>query len=146
MIDDFIKVTGDLEVLLHDQYGNLKTRRDVKNLVVTTGKILIASRLVNATDDVPSHMAIGDDNTAAAAGQTALLNELGRTALGSVSRTNNTITYSATFNDGVGTGAIVEAGIFNDSTDGTMLNRTVFDVVNKDVTDVLTINWNVTIN
>lgn len=146
MINDTITVIGDLEVLLHDMHGNLKTRREVKNLVVTTGKNLIASRLVNAADSVPSHMAIGDDNTAAAAGQTALLNELGRAALGSTSRTNNTITYSATFNDGVGTGAIVEAGIFNDPTAGAMLNRTVFDVVNKDVTDVLTINWNVTIN
>lgn len=146
MINDIIKVTGDLEVLLHDQHGNLKTRREVKNLVVTTGKILIASRLVNADDGVPSHLAIGDDNTAPAAGQTALLGELARVELGSTSRTNNTISYSATFNDGVGTGAVVEAGIFNDATTGTMLNRTTFDVVNKDVTDVLTINWNVTIN
>lgn len=146
MIDDSIKVTGSLEVLLHDKDGNLKTRREIKNLVVTTGKILIASRLVNAADDVPSHMAIGDDNTAAAAGQTELISQLARVALGSTSRTNNTITYSATFNDGVGTGAVVEAGIFNDGTAGSMLNRTTFDVVNKDVTDVLTINWNVTIN
>ena len=146
MINDIIKVTGDLEVLLHDQHGNLKTRREVKNLVVTTGKILIASRLVNAADSVPSHMAIGDDNTAAAAGQTGLVSELARVALGSTSRVNNTVSYSATFNDGVGTGAIVEAGIFNDATTGSMLNRTTFDVVNKDVTDVLTINWNVTIN
>lgn len=146
MIDDTIKVTGALEVLLHDQHGNLKTRRDVKNLVVTTGKTLIASRLVNAADSVPSHMAIGDDNTAAAEGQTTLSNQLARTALGATTRTNNTITYSATFADGVGTGAIVEAGIFNAGTAGSMLCRTVFDVVNKDVTDVLTINWNVTIN
>lgn len=145
MFEETIKATGQLEVLLKDAFGNVKERRFVKNLVVTVGKNLIASRLVNAAEAVPSHMAIGDDNTAAAAGQTTLSNELARVALGGTARTNNTITYSATFPDTVGTGVIVEAGIFNATPAGVMLCRTVFAEVNKEASDVLTINWNVTI-
>lgn len=149
MVDDNIKITGSLEIILRDQFGNIKDTRQVNNLVVTAGKTLIASRLVNASDTVPSHMAVGTSTTAAAAAQTALIAEVasgGRQALGGTSRSANVITYSATFAEGQGTGALTEAGIFNASSGGTMLCRTVFSVVNKDVSDTLTINWNVTIN
>jgi hypothetical protein len=75
----------------------------------------------------------------------------------------NTITYACTFLPGVGTGAIVEAGIFNESspsgttsgnagsyastrTGGTMLCRTTFAVVNKGADDTMSITWTVTIS
>lgn len=148
MINDCIKVTGSLEIILCDRYGNIKDKRNVNNLVVTAGKTLIASRLVNATDSVPSHMWVGTSSTAAAAGQTDLVAPVtgGRQALGGTSRTANVITYTATFTEGIGTGALTEAGIFNANSAGTMLCRTVFGTVTKDISDVLTINWNVTIN
>lgn len=146
--DNNIYVTGEVEILLHDRDGKLKDHRTIKNMVVTAGKSLIASRLVNATDAAPSHMWVGTSSTAAAAGQTDLVTPVasGRQVLGGTSRSSNTITYTATFNAGVGTGALTEAGIFNANASGTMLCRTVFGTVTKDVGDTLTINWNVTIN
>ena len=45
-----------------------------------------------------------------------------------------------------GTGAITEAGIFNASSSGTMLCRTVFSVVNKGASDSMTITWTVTVS
>ena len=56
------------------------------------------------------------------------------------------ITFEETYAAGVGTGAITEAGIFNDPTTGTMLARTVFATVNKGAADVMTISWDVTIS
>ncbi len=52
--------------------------------------------------------------------------------------------YVATFSAGEGTGAVTEAGIFNASTSGTMLCRTVFSVVNKAAGDTLQVTWTVT--
>jgi hypothetical protein len=66
-------------------------------------------------------------------------------ALSSTSVTDNVITYTAVFPAGSGTGALVEAGILNAGAAGTLLCRTVFDVVNKASTDSLTVIWNVTI-
>ena len=58
----------------------------------------------------------------------------------------NSITYVATFSAGEGTGAITEAGLFNASSAGDMLCRTVFPVINKGVNDSCTITWSVTVS
>lgn len=147
MINDNLKVTGNLDITLYDADHNIKQVLSIPNLVVTAGKNLIASRLVNATGSVMSHMALGDSSMALTAANTALGNQLDvRQALTSTTVTNNTVTYSATFGAGAATGTIIEAGIFNDATSGTMLCRTTFAAINKEATDVLTINWNVVIN
>jgi hypothetical protein len=53
--------------------------------------------------------------------------------------------YSASFGAGVGTGALTEAGIFNASSAGTLLCRTVFSVINKAANDTMSITWTVTL-
>jgi hypothetical protein len=55
-------------------------------------------------------------------------------------------TYVASFPAGTGTGAVTEAGIFNASSAGTMLCRTVFGVVNKGVDDAMSITWAITVS
>jgi hypothetical protein len=91
-------------------------------------------------------MAVGADTAAAAAGNTILGSELGRVALASTNVSTNTITYVATFPAGTGTGGVTEAGIFNASSAGTLLCRTVFPVVNKQSGDSMTITWTVTVS
>ncbi|MNY58259.1 hypothetical protein D3C86_1945800 [compost metagenome] len=49
--------------------------------------------------------------------------------------------YSATFGEGVGSGAVTEAGLFNAATGGVLTNRSVFGVKNKEPEDIFTINW-----
>lgn len=146
MVNDSIKVVGDLIVLLYDQNGNKKDERKVKNLVVTNGKNHIASRLTSNTAVVMSHMAVGSSNTAPSTSQTALTTELARVALDSTTLTNATSTYTATFGAGVGTGTLAEAAILNASSGGTMLCRTNFNEVNKAAGDTIVITWNVTIS
>lgn len=145
MLVDNLKVTGQVQVQLFDKDGKLKDTQDIKNLVVTTGKTFIAGRMVG-TPTAMSHMAVGASSTAAAAGDTALGSELGRVALTSSTSATNVVTYVATFPAGTGTGAIVEAGIFNASSSGTMLCRTVFSVVNKGADDAMTITWQITVS
>ena len=146
MINDKLKVTGELQIVLRDKNGNIKLDKTEKNLVVSTGKAFIAKRMIGVSSDVMSHMAIGGTNTTPIAGHTALLGEIARAALVSSTVVDNTVTYSCLFAAGVGTGALTEAGIFNDDTAGEMLSRVVFSVVNKDNDDTLTINWQITLN
>lgn len=140
-----LKATGRLDIKVFGPDGNIKEEQAVTNLVVTTGLGFIASRMKDTTSAAMSHMAVGSGTASAAAGNTALVTELGRVALSSTTVTNNTIAYAASFGPGVGTGAVSEAGIFNAGSSGTMLCRTAFAVVNKDVNDTLAISWTVTI-
>lgn len=147
MIEESIKIRGDLNIVLKDENGNIKEQREETNLVVNAGLAFITSRMTDATDSVMSHMAVGSDSTAAAAGDTDLGSILGsREALDSTTDSAATITYVASFEAGDGTGAITEAGIFNASTGGTMLCRTVFSTVNKGANDTMTITWTITLS
>lgn len=143
---DQVKASGALRVVLTGPDGKIKEEHEFKNLVVTVGKNFVASRMVGTAANVMSHMAIGSSGTAAAAGDTALGGELGRVALASGTATTNVVTYAATFPAGTGTGAVVEAGVFNADTAGTMLCRTTFAVVNKGVDDAMSVTWTVTIS
>jgi len=143
-----LKVTGALRVVLTGPDGQIKDDRELKNLVVNTGLNFIASRMKEATATVMSHMTLGTGTTAAAAGDTTLETEISgaRVALTSTTVTANQVTYIASFAAGVGTGAVTESGIFNASSSGTMLCRTVFPVVNKQAGDSMTVTWTVTVN
>jgi hypothetical protein len=146
MIQDSIKVTGELKITVTNPNGNVTQETVIPNLVVTSGKDYIAERMKDATTTAMSHMAIGTGSTAAAAGDTTLGTEAGRVTLTSTTVTANAVAYVATFGAGTGTGAITEAGLFNASSSGDMLCRTVFSVINKGAADTLGITWTVTVN
>ena len=149
MINDKLKLAGEVKLVLRDKDGNIKDTREVKNLVVNAGLAFIISRMVGTSKGVMSHMALGSSSTAAAAGQTDLVSMLGsREALDSTTITgtnNEKVQYVSTFEAGDATGAVVEAGIFNASVGGDMLCRTVFSVVNKAADDTLAITWSITL-
>jgi hypothetical protein len=140
MISDDLKLTGNLTIALNDEIV-----QETDNLVVTAGKNWVADRM-NDANAVMSHMAVGTGTTAAAAGQTALVTETDRNALTSTTVTNNAVAYVATWAAGDATAALTEAGIFDASSSGDMLARTVFSVVNKGASDSMTITWTVTVS
>ena len=148
MFNDAIKMTGNLKLVLTDEHGNVKQEEEVKNLVVTVGKNFIASRMKDATATAMTHMEVGTGTTAAAVGDTTLQTAVAssRVTLTSTTVTTNNVAYVATFPAGTGTGALTEAGLFNASSAGTMLCRTVFSVINKGAADTLGITWTVTVN
>ena len=146
MINEDLKLRGDVAIVLKDKDGNVKDSREIHNLVVSSGLEFICSRMAGTSAGVMSHMALGSGTTAPAAGQTDLVSILGaREALDSTNASANTITYVSSFEAGDGTGAVTEAGIFNASSAGTMLCRTVFAVVNKAADDTMSVTWTITL-
>ena len=150
MTDDTVKAKGKLSIVLTGPDGTIKDTREVDNLVVTTGLGFISARMKDATPAAApmSHMEVGTTSTAASLAQTTLVAAVSasRTALSSSTVTTNSIAYACTFGAGVGTGALVEAGIFNAASAGTMLCRTVFSVINKAAADSLLITWTITVS
>lgn len=145
MQHEHIKASGHITVLLIGPDGEVKERREVDNLIVTAGKNWLAQRM-SGSPTLMSHMAMGTGAVAPALGDTALGAQAARVALDSQNTANNVTTYVATFPAGTGTGAITEAGIFNASSGGTMLNRATFAVVNKGASDSTIFTWSVTQN
>ena len=141
-----LNAKGRLTIEQFDKDGNLIHTDKTTNVVVSDGLDYITSRMKDATATAMSHMAVGSDNTAAASGDSALGTELGRVALTSTSVSSNTITYVGDFPAGTGTGAVVEAGVLNAASAGTLLCRTVFSVVNKAAADTLKITWTLTVS
>jgi hypothetical protein len=149
MLNDSLKANGVLQLTLIDEAGNIKST-DTHNLVVNTGLAYIASRMRDTTQGAMSHMAIGSGTTAAAGSDTALGSQLARvvldtTTIVTTAVAGDSVQYVSTFVAGTGTGAVTEAGLFNASTAGTMLCRTVFPVINKGELDTLVITWKVTV-
>jgi len=146
-LNDLLKIKGRVSIVLKDKDGNVKETREIDNLVVDSGLDYIASRMKDATATAMTHMALGSGSTAAAAGDTDLGSILGsRQTLTSTTATDNTVVYVASFGAGSATGAVTEAGIFNASSGGSMLCRTVFSVVNKAAGDTMSVTWTITIS
>lgn len=148
MTKDFVKAKGKVTLVLTAPDGTVKEVQEVDNLVVQTGLNYIASRMKDATATAMTHMEVGTSSTAATLAQTALIAAVAssRTALTSTTVTTSSVAYACTFGAGVGTGALTEAGIFNASSSGTMLCRTVFSVINKGAADTLTITWTIAVS
>ncbi len=146
MVNENLKLRGDVALVLKGADGKVKDSREIKNLIVNDGLEFICSRMAGTSANVMSHMALGSGTTAPAAGQTDLVSILGsREALDSSTPSSNTIAYVASFEAGEGTGAVTEAGIFNAATGGDMLCRTVFSVVNKEADDTMSVTWTITL-
>jgi hypothetical protein len=160
LIDENLQARGKLKITKIKSDGSKEISMH-KNLIVQVGLEYIAQRLVDTGGDIPgaahtipaqmSHMQIGDVATAAATGDTQL-GDLSpatgsRRPFTSVNITTDSITYEATFAPGEGTAVLVEAGIFNSGTvsAGTMLCRTTFPIVTKEIDDTIIIQWTVTI-
>ena len=141
MVNENLKLTGALTIALNDEVVH-----EVDNLVVTAGKNFVASRMKDTTKAAMTHMAVGTGTTTAAASQTALVTENDRNTLTSTTVTANAIAYVCTWAAGDATAVLTEAGIFNASSGGDMLCRTVFSVVNKASADSMTITWTVTVS
>lgn len=146
MISDNLRLRGRLDIVVTAPDGTIKDTKRVDNLVVTTGKNFVASRMAGTSVSVMSDMSIGTGSTAAVAADTTLGSESARVSLTSTTVNNNDVVYLATFpaNTPASAAAITEAGIFNASTGGSMLCRTVFSQINKAPADSLTITWTVT--
>ena len=140
----------NVRAVLRGPDGTVKAERRAHNLVTDVGCAHIADQLASSQDEVAmSHMAIGTGSAAPAASDTTLATELDRNALDSFAQgaggDDHKVAYVASWAAGDGTGALVEAGILNAASAGTLLARVVFSVINKGAADTLEITWTLTI-
>lgn len=145
MTHDNLSVKGKLDIVLRNANGVIVEERHIPNLVVTVGTNYIASRMKDATATAMTHMAVGIGGTTPVTGNTTLESESARVTLTSTTVTSNSVAYVATFPAGTGTAALVEAGLFNAASGGTMLARTTYSVINKGAADTLTVTWTITV-
>ena len=145
---DSLIMSGFFKLKLFDEFGNLKDQRAGHNLVTTLGKNMAADQLLAAPAIAkPGWMEVGTGS-----GQTDASTILAayiagsRTALSSKTRSGAVVTMVCTMGAGVGTGAIIEAGIFNVVTQNTtdLICYASFAVVNKAAADSLEITWTLT--
>lgn len=151
MINDTLKASGELTIALFDEHGNKYFEKTEKNLVVLVGREWIAARMKDTGIPVQiTHMEIGQGTTAPSASNTTIeipfapqARVANSVAGGTV--VSNTVTYTATFPAGTGTGTVTEAALFNNSTAGTMLSRVTFPAIGKVSTDSMAISWGISI-
>lgn len=141
-----IQAHGAFIGVLQHADGTVETiRKD--NLVLKCGIDFLcdAAGKASGRPGVMSHIAIGTGTTSAADYQTQLVTESVRKAA-TYAHTAGTskMTFSATFNEGEGTGALTEAGICNAAYGGTFFDRVVFAVLNKAADDIFTANFEIT--
>jgi len=143
-----VNVIGEVHLQMWRPDGSVKYDTCFPNLVVNDGLYHIADQLSDQGEGAMSHMAVGTGTTAAAAGDTALETELDRNALTSTTQGSgasaNQVAYVGDWAAGDGTGALTEAGIFNQAGAGDILCRTVFSVKNKGAGDSMTLTWTIT--
>lgn len=146
---DGIKAKGIVSFDLTHEDGSVE-HFESENMVVTAGLGVITNRLSGLGGTAMTHMGVGSSSTAAATAQTDLQTAVGaRVGLSSTTRvtttvTNDAVQYAATFGPGVSTGTLVEAGLFDAVSAGSMLARTVFGAITKAAGDSLTITWKIT--
>lgn len=131
-------------------FGFWRNERVLSNLVVNAGLAGTASRINGSGAEAAfTYIALGTDATAAAAANTALGAEIstngGARANSTASRTTTTVTNDTarlvnTFNF-TGTLAIVESGVLNAASVGTLLARQVFSTINVGNGDSLQVTW-----
>ncbi len=148
MDNEMIKVTGFINFKVFDAEGNLKLEKSTKNVVTTVGKTYIAAWLAAATQSgyFMQYVGLGTGSTAASASDTALETELATRVAGTLSSSGAVWQSVSTFNAGVDTGSITEAGIFSASSSGTMLARQVFAAIPKGASDSLQVTWQITLS
>ena len=145
-MDEDLQMNGEVSIVVTGPDGVVKQEIVVPNKVVATGKTYIASRMSTSPAGVMTHMAIGQSSTAPTDGDTGLIDGLaGRSTITFVA-VGATVTAVASFAAGIASGSITEAGIFDASSGGNMLCRTVFPVVTKEAGDSIAITWAITVS
>lgn len=142
-----VGMKGTLFLELVDENGVLKETRRKDNIIVAGGFDYICQQVSGTASTPMNYIAVGTGSVTPVIGNTTLGAESAR-VLGAYAHTAGTqvFTVTATFNPGVATAAITEAGVFNAASAGTMLDRVTFSVINKGANDTLTATFQFTLS
>ena len=128
-----LNIIGQIRLQCHDKEGNLRWDTGfIKNTITNAGKAEVAGLVGNSGSPTAfTYLAVGTDNTAPAATQTALQAEITDSGLERASATVSLETTTVTDDTlqlqkvwtATGSKTVEEIGIFNDASAGTMLGR-----------------------
>ena len=142
-----LKLVGKWKAVL-SRGAQTVCEREGYNTICTTGLHAfvaeIASAALSATQFPFFYIGIGSDNTAEAAGDTALGTESARHT-GTVTHFTAVYQVKATFASGSGTGNVYEYGLFDANTGGNMVSRDTEDLITKGANDTLTVTAQITL-
>lgn len=143
---EIIKHSINIHIIVRDAITKIvKCERWVHNLITTAGKNKLLAVASGAAITAFVYIAIGTNATAANAADTALGTEVARSPSQTATNPSASIyQVQYTFPAGTGTGTIVEAGLLNASSSGTLLNRSVFGAITKAAGDELTMTIQIT--
>jgi hypothetical protein len=146
-----INIKGVIDFTIKDKDGNIKDQWTVNNLITSAGKAQLALLAGDAAAVPFTFLALGTSNTAASAGQTALIGEITTTGLAragaTVTRVTTTVTNDTLFLEytwtATGTATVEEIGVFNAASAGTMLARAVTGTKNLINTETLNAKYRI---
>ena len=126
-----VVVTG----VLYDENNNIKQKFVKHNLITSVGFDFVSNCLGSTTRPEPiSQIGVGTNNTAPALGDTNLgALKLKKACTYTHTAGTTSLVFQTSFGAGEATGALVEAGIFTG--DGTLFDRVVYPVINKESGD-----------
>lgn len=145
--DNLYKIESEIAFTLYDRYhksGNLRfiARTYAHNTITNNGHIQIADQMSNMLLPKMRYMAVGSTSGGKGAASNALENELARVYMANWNNlATNAVVYDAYYIEGVATGNLVEAGIFNDPLAGNMLSWSDYGVIPKGILNILRIQW-----
>lgn len=145
---DTFKLVGSLTAELYKSDGSYEVMHK-HNAILNVGFDFIANSIGNASSRpaVMRYIAVGTSTTAVAVAQTALQSQLKvKAATYAHTAGTKTFTFTTTFNKGEATGALTEASVQNAETDGILIDRVVFPVINKGADDTLKMTFTFTMS
>lgn len=133
--------------------GKVKRTKEYHNLVVNSGKAILAEFLGRAVPSIsqlsPNFCAVGTGTNAPAAGDTTLQTETDRRVVASRSHSGSVAYITGYFGATDVSGTLREVGLFINATatsgSGSLFNRVAINVT-KAVTETLTIDFTITIS
>ena len=156
---DGIKFKDVMEARVFDKNGVLTQIHIGEDFITSDGMAAVADLILTDTTNVSGYdyIAIGEGDTAASTGDTAIESEVIRAdATGTrvtTSAADDTAQLLYVFASGLpaglnGTSAITESGVINEATGGELLCRQTFSVLNVDWDggDSLSITWKIQIS
>jgi hypothetical protein len=145
-----VQLVGKWNMKLYGPDGELKDARDGFNVITTNGLEFMSSFLNSAATAASTftmrYLAIGTDATGESSSDSSLGTELSRHTGVVSNNSNGVFEIKATFATGSGVGAIVEYGIFDSNTAGTMWARDTESAINKGSNDVLEVTAQITLS
>lgn len=151
-LEDVIRLRGCYEIAVLGPNKEVIDYRKVDNVVVTSGRSYVLSRIQSSTPqtDVINAIAVGTSTTAPATGDTLLGSEALRIAIATFvtgGLTNNPPSWQAqcTFATNQANTTLGEAGIFNSSGANvqTMLSHVTFATISKTTSNTLAISYTI---